>query len=242
MQQIKDHKDPIGLLVGAGFFQGLDRDALELVMKQAHERRVPRHEVFFRQDEPATSLYFLTAGRVRLTQLTAEGQQVLLHFVERGEMFGGVAVLTEASYPVTAEAAEECAILVWDGPTMQRLMERVPKIALNALRQLADRVQALQRRVRELATERVEQRIARALVRLAAQAGERTAEGVRIAMQLTRQDLGELTGTTLYTVSRTLSRWESEGLIESGRERVTIRKPHALMAIADDLPPRPQTS
>lgn len=228
--------DPIELLVDSEFFQGLDREALGSVFEAARKARFSRHEVIFRQDDPAGAVYLLTAGRVKLTQLTADGQQVLLRFVERGEMVGGIAVLTEATYPVTAEAVDECDLLVWDGATMHQLMKRLPEIALNAVEHLARRVQDLQRRVRELTTERVEQRIARALIRLAAQAGERTSEGVRIAMPLTRQDLGELTGTTLFTVSRTLSRWESEGLIKTGRERIVIRSPHGLAAIADDLP------
>lgn len=229
------------MLSGAGFFAGLDTEALAVVLEAADEQRVDAGTVFFRQDDPATKLYLLTMGRVKLTQLTPEGQQVLLRIVERGEMFGGIAVLTQAACPVTAEAAEDCLFLMWTGSTMHRLIEKLPQIALNALQHMSSRVQDLQHRVRELATERVEQRIARALVRLAAQAGERTSEGVRIAMSLTRRDLGELTGSTLYTVSRTLSRWESNGLIKSGRERVVICKPHELTAIAEDLPRDSQT-
>jgi CRP-like cAMP-binding protein len=93
----------------------------------------------------------------------------------------------------------------------------------------------VQGQLQELATERVAQRVARALLRLAAQLGEKTETGVRIDLPLSRQSLAELTGTTLYTVSRLLSAWESEGLLEVGRERVTIRSPHGLVRIAEDL-------
>jgi CRP-like cAMP-binding protein len=109
------------------------------------------------------------------------------------------------------------------------------------LRLVADRFHDLQDRYRELATERVERRVARALLRLARQAGKRTDEGVLLDLPLSRQDLGEMTGTTLYTVSRILSGWEQNGLILSGRERIIIRRPHELVIIAEDLPtpPRP---
>lgn len=119
---------------------------------------------------------------------------------------------------------------------MSRLMEEMPRIALNALNHVATRIQDLQGRVRELTTERTEQRIARALMRLMDQAGEPTEQGIKITMPLSRQDIAELTGTTLYTVSRTLSRWERDGLVESGRERIMIRSPHRLAKIADGLP------
>jgi CRP-like cAMP-binding protein len=118
-------------------------------------------------------------------------------------------------------------------------MEDSSTLALNGLRMVAQRFRDLQRRYKELATERVERRVARTLLRLTRQTGKRTAEGVLLDLPLSRQDLGELTGTTLYTVSRILSRWEQEGLIITGRERVTVRKPHGLVSIAEDLPPTP---
>jgi CRP-like cAMP-binding protein len=119
---------------------------------------------------------------------------------------------------------------------MNRLMERFSRLALNALEMLAGRMHELQDRYRELATERVERRVARALLRLVRQSGRRVPEGVLVDFPLSRQDLAEMTGTTLYTVSRIFSGWEAGGLIEAGRERVVIRRPHALVSIAEDLP------
>ncbi len=78
------------------------------------------------------------------------------------------------------------------------------------------------------------------LLRLASQTGRQTEEGVLIDMPLSRQDLAEMTGTTLYTVSRILSQWEQKGYVESRREHVVIRFPHALVTVAEDLPPRTQ--
>jgi CRP-like cAMP-binding protein len=152
------------------------------------------------------------------------------------EAFGLIACLSEARYPVSAEAVEDSAALAWERQVIGQMMEREPRMALNAIRILAGRVQEVQDRLRELATERVERRIARALLRLVRQTGRQIPEGVLIDFPITRQDLAEMTGTTLYTVSRTLSGWEAQGLIQSGRERIVIRFPHGLVAIAEDLP------
>jgi CRP-like cAMP-binding protein len=92
----------------------------------------------------------------------------------------------------------------------------------------------MQERYRELATEKVERRIARALLRLTGQMGNKTADG-NIELAFTRQDLAEMSGTTLYTVSRVLSEWEKHDLVEAGRERVLIRNPHGLVKIAEEL-------
>jgi CRP/FNR family transcriptional regulator, nitrogen oxide reductase regulator len=84
-----------------------------------------------------------------------------------------------------------------------------------------------------MSTEQVEQRIAHALLRLAKQASRKVEGGIEINFPISRQDVAEMTGTTLYTVSRTLSGWEQNGLVESGRQRIVICDPHNLFLLAE---------
>ncbi len=220
--------------------QGLNPADLSTVARSAHFRAVERGGFFFQQGESAEALYVLTLGQVRLTQTTPEGHQTLLRFLGPAEMLGAIAVLGQDAYPATAEAVVDCRALAWDGETMTRLMERFPRLALNALYLLATQIRELQERYQAMTSERVERRVARALVRLANHAGQKAEGGVLINLPLSRQDLAEMTGTTLFTVSRILSRWEHDGLVESGRERILVRRPHSLVAIAEDLaPPAP---
>lgn len=225
------------ILQGIHLFQGLGPPELGEVFQQAHTRRFARREFLFYQGDPAGFLYVLLRGRVRLTQTTPDGQEVLLRFVRDAEMFGGIAALGDATYPVSAQAVEDCTALCWDGETMARLMERYPRLAVNALHLMADRIQELQDRLRELATERAERRVARALLRLLRQCGRKVEGGILIDLPLSRQDLAEMAGTTIYTVSRILTRWEQEGLIQSGRACILARFPHGLVTIAEDLSP-----
>jgi CRP-like cAMP-binding protein len=115
------------------------------------------------------------------------------------------------------------------------MMSRHSRIAMNAVTLMGERYQDLQVRLRELATEKVERRIAHTLLRLSQQAGRRTARGIEIAFPLSRQDLAEMTGTTLHTVSRTLSGWEARGLVDSGRRRVIVVKPEALAEVGEEV-------
>jgi CRP-like cAMP-binding protein len=87
-------------------------------------------------------------------------------------------------------------------------------------------------RVVEMATEQVEQRVAHALLRLVKQTGKTTDEGILIDFPISRQDIAEMTGTTLHTVSRLLTSWEDQGLVKSGRQKVTIVEPHRLFLLA----------
>ncbi|WP_029009660.1 Crp/Fnr family transcriptional regulator [Azospirillum halopraeferens] len=228
--------DP-AVLHGMALFAGLDREALADVVRQAHTRRVPRGTRIFAQGDPAAAGHALIDGRVKIVQTGAEGQQVVMRFIGPGEMFGTLAVFAGGIYPADAVAVADSVEIHWTAATMTALMELHPRIGLNALRIIGGRLQEVQSRLRELSTERVERRIAHALLRLVRQAGRRVDAGVEIDFPLSRQDVAEMTGTTLHTVSRTLSAWESRGIVEGGRQHVLIRKPHALVAIAEDLPP-----
>ncbi|HVG72245.1 MAG TPA: Crp/Fnr family transcriptional regulator [Vicinamibacterales bacterium] len=216
-------------------FTALDGAALDEVKAAAQMRRVGAGATFFREGDPASSFFVLDSGSVKLTQLTPEGHQVVLRLVGPGDAFGGVAAFGGGTYPITAEAVTDAAALEWLGSVMTRLMERHPRLALNALQFVASRLHELEVRYRQLATEKVERRVARALLRLVQQAGRPIEAGVLIDLPLSRDDIAQMTGTTLYTVSRIVSRFETDGLLEAGRQRVVIRDSKALARIADDL-------
>lgn len=216
-------------------FRGLDDAALDAALAVARPRFLAKSTAVFEQGDPAESFFVLVDGHLKVTQATPAGQQVVMRYIGPGEFFGCVAVAGQGEYPGTATAVVDSVALGWDAAASKQLM-RYPKFAMNALGTMGTRVQEAHTRLREMATEQVEQRVARAVLRLAQQAGQRVADGVRIEFPLSRQDVAEMTGTTLHTVSRILSRWQQDGLIDSGRQKITIRKPHALVTVAESLP------
>jgi CRP-like cAMP-binding protein len=237
VKQESSGKQPeIHLIEPLALFKGLSDAELREVVQAGKLSRFDSHAYLYYEADPAERVFVLLEGKVRLSQVTPEGQHVILRYASPGEAFGVLAALSGINYPVTAQAVEPVEALSWDQATMNRLMEQHSRISLNAVRVLANRVREFQDRVRELSTERVERRIARALLRLVRQAGKKVPEGILIDLPLCRQDLAQMTGTTLFTVSRTLSQWESRGIIQSGRERVIILYPHGLVSIAEDLP------
>lgn len=221
------------LLAAVPLFTGLDPFVLADALSVARVRRVAAGGFYFHENDPATHLYVLTEGRLKITQLTPEGHQVIHMLLTGGQPFGGVAALGEGVYPITAEAVEDCAALSWDAQTMTGLMRKYPDIAINTARFLARRFHELQVQHRQLMTERVERRVARALLKLADHAGRKAPVGVEIDFPLSRQDLAEMTGTTLFTVSRLLSGWDEKGLIKAERQRVTVLNAEALQTIAE---------
>jgi len=197
------------------------------------ERRVKKGTLLFHQGEPAEAFFILTEGRLRLTQITPNGDQVILNYFEPGDGVGIIAVLSEINYPAYGEVVKDSAVLCWDRATARQLMLQIPRLTLNGMAMMAGRFARLQKRYQEMATQRVEQRVANTLLRLVRQFGKRVDDGVLIDMVLSRQDLAEMTGTNLFNVSRIISRWEQDGVVRTGRKRVVLLKAHELVQLIE---------
>lgn len=224
----------ISVLQRVPLFTGLAPPGLGAVAREAYERSLAKGESLFIQGEEALHGYVVGWGRLRLDQTTPDGQNIVLRYMGPGDLVGTVAVLRGVPFPATPVAVEDTLTLSWSAARMLDLMERFPKIATNAIAVIGGRIEELQARLQEIATQRVERRIASALLRIVNQSGRRIDGGVEIPFPLSRQDLAELTATTLHTVSRTLSAWDQEGIIDSRRtSHLVIRRPHRLVEIAE---------
>ena len=228
-------EDSILFLQSVDLFHNLPEAALKELAALSQPRAVEEGSFFFMQGDEARHMYVLTQGRVKLTQVSVDGQQVGMRMVVPPQMFAGVALLNpQKGYPVSAEVMEDSSALAWEGDDLRRLADEYPPLSFGIMNVMRGYIEEMQSRFRELATERVERRVARALLRLTTQTGTKLPGG-GIEIFLSRQDLAEMSGTTLFSVSRILSEWERQGLIETGRGRVVILRPHGLVSIADDL-------
>jgi CRP-like cAMP-binding protein len=204
-------------------FDGLTDAEREAWLARAASATLKRGHVLARQGEPARHFYLVESGFLKVLQLTAEGTELIVRFVAAGEPFGGVVALGNAPYPVSATVAQPSVVRSWTREAVTELLMQTPQVRVNIMREMATHMTDALTRVRELTTSRVGPRLAHTLLRLARQCGQRVPEGVLIAQPLTRQELADLTGTTLYTVSRTLTKWESMGLLESRHRCLLLR-------------------
>ena len=224
------------VLASVPLFRGLDEAQQDAVLAQARTRRVPKGSTVFDEGAEASAFYVLVSGHLKAVKTTPSGQQAVVHVINPNDFFGCVALMGYPSYPATAVAVADSIVLAWDIPALKQLMASCPQIAANALPGLGGRLREAHSQFLELSTERVERRVAHALLRLVRHAGKKVDAGVEIDFPVTRQEIAEMIGTTLHTVSRILSAWESEGILEGGRQRIVVKKPHALVAIAEELP------
>jgi CRP-like cAMP-binding protein len=217
-------------------FKDAPLEDLALLIENSLVRSIEQGGFFFFQGDPAAHAYILVAGRVKLLQSNPNGQLVNLRTVKEWEVFAALgAVRPDAAYPVAAQALEESSALAIGAEFLRGMMQTRPYLNIGLMQLMTSYINELQARYREMATERVERRLALTLLRLASQIGKRIREDdPAVELPLTRQDLAEASGSTMFTVSRILAEWERQGLLEASRGRVLISNPHGLVKIVDD--------
>ncbi len=229
-----DDQADVEMLGRTELFRDVPIDLLREIQRVAFRKRFGAGETVLQQGDVAATIYIVIAGRLRATQTTLDGQQVIIRYLGPGEVAGYAALADAETYPGAVIAVDDCHLVGWSATIIRDIMARHAAIAVNVVKLLGARYLDIQVRLRELSTEKVERRIAHTILRLAQQAGRRTVRGIEIVFPLSRQDLAEMSGTTLHTVSRTLSAWEERGIVACGRRRVVVAKPPLLEAIAEE--------
>lgn len=214
-------------------FCAMDEAELDGVIAHARAQRVPKGATVFQQGEIAKSFFVLLHGRLKVLKVTPHGQQVLIRFVNPGDIYGITKALRRDDYPATATAVVDSVTLVWPNEIWDDFMLAHPLFARNVMQMMGDRLDEAHTRLKELSTEEVEHRIAHTLLRLVEQSGRTTEEGVLIDFPLTQQDLAQASGTTFHSVSRVLGAWEDAGLVLLGRRKVVVRDVQGLSHIAE---------
>ncbi len=224
---------PLDELEKIPLFSGLRSEELQAILAVAHYKRLLSGGFYYQQDDPAECMYVLIKGQVKHTRVSQDGKQSLIEVIKPIRPFGLAAMVGDAGHPVSAQAGEDSSSLYWSRYELMQLVVKTPQMAINGMRIMAGQLHELQDRFHQVTTQKVEQRLAHMLIRLAAQSGKRVKEGILIDLGLTRQDLAEMVGTTLYTTSRMISQWEGQQLVVAGREKVIIRNPHGLIRIIE---------
>lgn len=203
-------------------FAKMTDDELDGLLTHTTSRLVSAGEAIFEQGQPANHFFLLIHGRLKVTQVTHDGQQIIVRVVHPGDLFGFARALQRADYPGTATTASESVILSWHTDLWPQFVEQNPHLAVSTMQTIGQRLEEAHTRIREMSTQEVERRVAHAVLRLSQQAGRKEDDGIRIDFPISRQDIAEMTGTTLHTVSRIISSWEALGLVQGGRQKLLV--------------------
>jgi len=212
-------------------FANLSAADSNAILSAAHEKEFGRRQTIFVEGAPCRQVLLLVTGCVKTTQLGPTGCEVILRLNGPGELIGAVESYLGNNNLVTARTTQTTTALVWEASTFEAVSDRFPVLRRNTARLLGFRLQELEERFREISTQKVAPRLSQQLIRLSNQLRQHS-QGV-LEIGLSREELAQLTGTTLFTVSRLLCQWERQGIVSTRREAVVVRNLKALMEMSE---------
>lgn len=204
------------------FFRHLPHQAIVEINRLFEDCDILAEQVIYFEGDAGEHLYLVATGKVKLIRSTTSGHEVLLDILRGGDYFGNLSIFDSKSYTETAIAQTDCCILQISAENFEKILKHYPDVLLKVLKVVSQRLEESQEIIKQLSAYSVEQRIAAALIRLARKLGEEKGRGVLIQLPFSRQDLAAMTGATIETVSRVMSRFSAEGLVSTGRKWVAI--------------------
>lgn len=205
---------------------------LRAILDLAQVRQLPAGAKVYDEGQPARRFHLLMSGHIRIVRMTPEGDQIILLHIPQGQMFSIGAAIGRITHQATAVAVVDCVALSWPNALWPVFAARYDGFCAETLRAYGAQSDEMSNRIVELSTKKVEQRIACALVRMIGQSGRKVTGGIEIGFPITRQNIADMTGATLHTVSRLLSAWEKQGLVASTRCHIIVTDSHRLVMIS----------
>lgn len=200
------------------------------IIAAAQERKFSSRQTLFVVGDPVRNVILLTSGFAKILQFSPNGNEVILRLSGPGEVVGTVGLCVEGCHCSMARSIDAATALVWESNVFESVSERYPVLRRNTVHILCQRLQEMEQRYREICTQKVAARLSHELVRLHSQIGRPVNGAMEIA--LSREELAQMTGTTLFTVSRLLCEWDQLGIVSSRRGAVSVVKLQALQELA----------
>jgi CRP/FNR family transcriptional regulator len=176
----------------------------------------------FGEGDPSEFFSVVVSGRVKIVKMTPAGKDVILEIFATGDPFGAVAAYEGRAFPASAIALEDTVCLLTPRVEFFALLEQHPSLVRGLLLGLTQRLVELTNRLTEMTGSRVEARFARLFLKLADSIGRPSSEGTLIPMPLSRQELADLTGTTIETCIRIMSRWGKDDIVHTEKDSFVL--------------------
>ena len=216
---------PISLLTGMS-----PRESSE-ILSLASQRSFSPGETLFSEGQLANGLMLVEAGTVKLSRIGRDGNELIVRICAPGEILDVCAESGHSHHTCSARAMAQCRVLAWDAKQASALGIHYPQIRTNLIRILTGRLAELEERLCEIATEKCGPRLARTLLRLVESVGRTNRDAARVS--LSRTELAQMTGVTVFTVSRTLSKWAETGIVSRSRNGIIVHRLGELQTLVD---------
>jgi len=204
------------------------------IVAAARESEFSRRVIIFLEGDPIRHLTLLTSGSAKVIKPGRNGLEVISRNAGPGDVIELTGLLAEDRHCSMAQARKGSTALIWEASAFRALENRFPALRHNMLKVVAQHLQELEDRYCEISTEKVATRLGHQMLRLFNQLGRPVNGNGTLRINLSREELAQLTGTTLYTVSRLLSKWKERGVLTAGRRCVYLHNIQGLREFAEN--------
>jgi CRP-like cAMP-binding protein len=213
----------IETLKKSALFSSLKDDELQNISELIEKATYRNNENIFIEGDPSDRFYLVAEGSVKIVKHTMMGKDIILEIMSPGDIFGGVAVLDKKPFPASAQAMESTTVIWISRQNLLKIMDEYPVLKLEIVKYFSDKLRDAHEMLKNIATERVEKRIAALLLKLSEKIGVEDGGYRKIDFPLTRQEISEMVGTTVETCIRTMSKLQKSGIIKSSNGRISIK-------------------
>lgn len=211
----------------SNLFDNVSPEARQAFLQRCERRDFRRGEHLFRAHDLANRVYFLESGLVKIYHLSPRGALTIFWFCAPGDLFGAGGIVGSAEQSVYAQSVDRAVVFTIARPAFEEVLQAHPAIALNVIKLLGARLRLACDAMSDRATEKVETRLARLLLRLAQNWGDATSAGVRFRVQISHQELANMIGASRQTINRVLQSYiRAKWLGQDGRTLI-LRDPAA---------------
>lgn len=206
----------------SSIFSGLEEADLKKIADISIERKYKKNMIIFLEGEPGDGFYYIKSGKIKVYRTYMDGKEHIIHIFGAGEVIGEATLFTNIPYPASAVVYEDSVVGCIKNSDLEALVKENSDLALSIIRILVRKLSLGQEKIRSLAFNDVFSRCATLLLKLAQDHGLETDSGIMIDIQLTRQELAEMAGTTRETISRAMSRFKKEKSLTEKDDRIVI--------------------
>lgn len=203
-------------------FSELESEFLEEIYKISRVRKYEKGRIIFMEGEPGEAFFYIKSGLVKISKLSRDGREHILHVLNEGHVFAEVTLFSNTEYPATAEVLEDAEIGIIKNEDLEKVIKENPDLSLQMIKYLNKRLVEAHMKIRNLALYDTYERTAQALVKLAEDYGKKSSKGVNLDINISRQELANIVGTTRETVIRALTAFKKERLIGIEKNTITI--------------------
>jgi len=220
-------------LLSSPLFEAMKPDELDEVLKLSSERRVPRGASLFQKGDAGSSMMAVLTGRVRVSSVSAEGKEITLNVIDPGEVFGEIALLDGKPRSADCSAIEETTLLVLERRHFLPFLRRNEDLYLRLLAVLCEKLRRTSMALEELALFDLPARLARVLLKLAADYGRPVGKDIRIGVKMSQRELSNLVASSRESVNKQLRVWRDDGVVDLDGGYLILLRPDELRVLVE---------